>query len=46
VAVICTCGRKALAAAKQLEAQGIEVIFVEGGYKKWEAAGYPLARSN
>jgi rhodanese-related sulfurtransferase len=42
VAVICTCGKKALAAAKRLAKDGVSVILVEGGYKKWEGAGYPL----
>ena len=46
VAVICNCGRNALAAAKQLKQAGISVIFVEGGYKKWTAAGYPLAKGD
>lgn len=46
LAVICTCGRSALAAVKQLQSSGIPAILVEGGYKKWNAAGFPLARSN
>jgi rhodanese-related sulfurtransferase len=45
VAVICNCGKNALAAAKQLRESGITVTLVEGGYKKWSAAGYPLAKN-
>ena len=45
IAVICNCGRNALAAAKQLRESGITVIFVEGGYQKWSAAGYPLEKN-
>jgi rhodanese-related sulfurtransferase len=41
VAVICNCGRSALAAAKQLKQQGTAVILVKGGYQEWIAAGYP-----
>lgn len=42
-AVICNCGKGALAAAKQLRTSGVTVILVEGGYREWKAAGYPLA---
>jgi rhodanese-related sulfurtransferase len=44
IAVICNCGKGALAAAKQLQSNGIPAALVEGGYKKWKAAGYPLTR--
>ena len=40
VAIICTCGKRSLAAVKQLADSGITTTFVEGGMKKWEAAGY------
>jgi rhodanese-related sulfurtransferase len=46
VAVYCTCGRNALPTVKQLQAQGVAVILVAGGYKKWEAAGYPTETGN
>jgi len=45
IAVICNCGRNALAAAKQLADSGVSVILVEGGYKKWSAAGFPLDKN-
>ncbi len=46
VAIICTCGRRSLAAVKQLATKGIKSILVEGGMKKWEAAGYPVTKEN
>jgi rhodanese-related sulfurtransferase len=45
VAVICNCGKGALAAAKKLRDSGISVTLVEGGYKKWTAAGYQLSKN-
>ena len=42
LAVICNCGRGALAAAKQLAEHGQTAILVEGGYQAWRTAGYPL----
>jgi phage shock protein E len=44
VAVICNCGRGALAAIKQLAAHGVSAILVEGGYKQWRAAGFALVK--
>ena len=46
VAVICNCGRGALAAVKQLAEHGQTAILVEGGYQQWRAAGYPLVKGN
>lgn len=42
--IICTCGRRALAAIKKLAKRGIEATLVVGGYQEWEKAGFALQR--
>ena len=44
IAVICNCGKGALAAAKQLQGRGIPAALVKGGYKEWTAARYPIKK--
>ena len=44
IAVICNCGKGALAAARQLQERGIPAALVKGGYKEWTAAGYPVIK--
>ena len=46
VAIICKCGRQALATVKQLQGEGIKAIFVEGGYEEWKKSGFPLKKGN
>ena len=46
IAIICTCGKRSLAAIKKLSVKGINTALVEGGMKKWEAAGYPIEKVN
>ncbi|MCP4675102.1 MAG: rhodanese-like domain-containing protein [Deltaproteobacteria bacterium] len=45
VAIICTCGKRSLAAVKQLADKGITTTLVKGGMKKWKAEGYPKEKS-
>lgn len=44
LAVICTCGKRSLAAIEKLRARGLEPFLVVGGMLEWERAGYPVAR--
>ena len=46
IAIICTCGRRSLAAIEKLSARGITAALVEGGMKKWDAEGYPKEKTN
>ena len=46
IAIICTCGRRSLAAIEKLSARGITAALVEGGMKQWDAEGYPKERIN
>jgi rhodanese-related sulfurtransferase len=42
LAIICSQGKKSIAALDQLSNERIPAMLVEGGMEQWEAAGYPL----
>jgi len=45
IAVICTCGRRSIAAIDLLRREGLDPILVEGGMKAWRDAQLPTERA-
>jgi rhodanese-related sulfurtransferase len=44
VMIICTCGKRSLAAIKKLAEKGLTATLVLGGHKKWAALGFPVVK--
>jgi len=44
LAFMCTCGRRALEAIERVKERGVVGTLIVGGYREWEAKGFPLER--